>query len=158
METYMLEEIDEITRTRAKVIEDFPKNCTENSRNVSKLMSTRVKRDLKVMEMARKRAKTENRTDFKKVLEETDLELFSREASIFIKKMKVDPRVEAVERVVVKEEELGLIVCGVCQEEVDVGEMCSKTTCMHKFHGFCLWKWLDERNKTCPLCRFRILN
>ncbi|KAK9716552.1 hypothetical protein RND81_06G241100 [Saponaria officinalis] len=153
MENYLLEEIEEITRTRAKLIE----NCTKNPNEVNKLINIGVKRDIKVMEMARKRAKTENRVDFKKVLEETDLEVFSREASIYLKEMKVDPRVEAVETVVVKEEELGLIVCGVCQEEVDVGEMCSKTECNHKFHGFCLWKWLEER-KTCPLCRFRILN
>ncbi|KAL9246298.1 hypothetical protein vseg_019852 [Gypsophila vaccaria] len=118
-------------------------------------MSTRLKRDLKVMDVAMKRARTRSKVDFNKVFEETDLEAFRREAVIFLKEMKVDPRVEAVESVVVTTEE---VVCGVCQEEVEVGERCCETIkCRHKFHGFCMWKWLEER-KTCPLCRFRLLD
>ena len=44
-------------------------------------------------------------------------------------------------------------VCGVCQEEMESGDEDVKSMgCAHRFHGFCIWRWLTER-KSCPLCR-----
>ncbi|GLJ55454.1 hypothetical protein SUGI_1190750 [Cryptomeria japonica] len=46
------------------------------------------------------------------------------------------------------------IMCTVClnsfEEDDEIRELCN---CCHIFHRDCLDKWIDHRQKTCPLCR-----
>ncbi|KAI3817144.1 hypothetical protein L1987_10933 [Smallanthus sonchifolius] len=49
------------------------------------------------------------------------------------------------------------VECAVCLsaigEDEDVGEL----RCGHLFHEACLDRWLSFRNRTCPLCRDRLV-
>lgn len=48
------------------------------------------------------------------------------------------------------EEEL---VCCVCLEGFDNGELVRATRCSHIFHGHCLERWLMRYHSRCPLCQ-----
>ncbi|XP_021753768.1 E3 ubiquitin-protein ligase SIS3-like [Chenopodium quinoa] len=133
---------------------EYSKYHDLDSKEGDELMNTLAKTKGRLAEVARRRAEASGR-DFTTVFDETYFEFMHIEAKIMVKEMLVDPREMAMKDTVVLEEDRGE-VCGVCQEEFEVGETVSGTTCMHKFHGSCLWKWLYDR-QTCPLCRFIIL-
>ena len=45
-------------------------------------------------------------------------------------------------------------VCGICLEELKVGNMCAMTKCNHGFHPKCLKRWLTKEcvHPKCPMC------
>ncbi|XP_011008959.1 PREDICTED: E3 ubiquitin-protein ligase RNF126-like [Populus euphratica] len=43
--------------------------------------------------------------------------------------------------------------CAVCLDDVEEGEEIRELRCGHIFHRACLYRWLDFRPSTCPLCR-----
>ncbi|XP_011015548.1 PREDICTED: probable E3 ubiquitin-protein ligase XERICO [Populus euphratica] len=43
--------------------------------------------------------------------------------------------------------------CAVCLDDVEEGEEIRELRCGHIFHRACLYRWLDFRQSTCPLCR-----
>ncbi|KAL9389418.1 hypothetical protein Peur_018023 [Populus x canadensis] len=43
--------------------------------------------------------------------------------------------------------------CAVCLSDVQEGEEIRELRCGHVFHRSCLYRWLDFRQSTCPLCR-----
>jgi hypothetical protein len=45
--------------------------------------------------------------------------------------------------------------CGVCLEDLQVGEKILQVPCHHCFHADCLKPWITEHN-TCPTCRFEL--
>ncbi|PKA51182.1 E3 ubiquitin-protein ligase RING1-like [Apostasia shenzhenica] len=45
--------------------------------------------------------------------------------------------------------------CPVCLEDLEVGMEARKMPCKHKFHGACIFPWL-ELHSTCPVCRFQL--
>ncbi|KAH7835615.1 hypothetical protein Vadar_028000 [Vaccinium darrowii] len=96
-------------------------------------------------ELAMSRAQATNR-DFKTVLEETEWMVSVELAKIL--EPTVDPVLKALNEV----EEEGGSVCGVCQEEMKPGEDVRATGCVHKFHEFCIYRWLKQKN-ACPMCR-----
>lgn len=98
-------------------------------------------------ELAQSRAAADCR-DFGAVLRETELGVMVEMGRILAE--TVDPVLEGLRRETVAEEGE---VCGVCQEEMESGDEDVKSMgCAHRFHGFCIWRWLTER-KSCPLCR-----
>lgn len=101
-------------------------------------------------ELARGRARATNR-DFPTVLEETELRVTVELARIL--EPTLDPVLKGLREVVVVEEEEEGGLCGVCQEEMEVGEDVRAMGCTHKFHVFCIYKWLKHKN-VCPLCRY----
>ncbi|XAR48640.1 Ubiquitin--protein ligase [Bertholletia excelsa] len=100
----------------------------------------------KTAELALNRARAWNR-EFKKVMEETEILVSVELARILAD--QVDPVVDALRKAVVEEGH----VCGVCQDEMVVGEEARAMTCGHTFHGSCIFKWLHFNN-ACPLCRY----
>ncbi|KAK9273783.1 hypothetical protein L1049_018593 [Liquidambar formosana] len=87
--------------------------------------------------------------DFNSVLRETEFEAMVQLAKILAG--TVDPVLEGLRNVAVE----GGEVCGVCQEEMDGGDEARAMGCEHKFHAFCIWKWLNEKS-VCPLCRYQM--
>ncbi|XP_021735678.1 E3 ubiquitin-protein ligase SIS3-like [Chenopodium quinoa] len=153
-------EVVELARITVEILRkltnwgEYSKYHGLDSKEGDKLMDTLAKTKGRLAEVARRRAEATGR-DFNTVFDETYLEFMQIEAKIMVKELPVDPRETAMKDMVVLEEDRGE-VCGVCQEEFEVGETVSGTTCMHKFHGSCLWMWLYD-HETCPLCRFIIL-
>ncbi|KAM1133118.1 hypothetical protein ACFX15_041681 [Malus domestica] len=47
------------------------------------------------------------------------------------------------------------VVCAICKDMVNVGDMSKKLPCGHGYHGDCIVPWLSSRN-TCPVCRFEL--
>lgn len=48
--------------------------------------------------------------------------------------------------------------CSVCLCEFEQGQQLHITpNCCHVFHSDCIYKWLDQDQKTCPLCRTSLL-
>ncbi|XP_068313737.1 E3 ubiquitin-protein ligase CIP8-like [Pyrus communis] len=47
------------------------------------------------------------------------------------------------------------VVCAICKDTVNVGDMSKKLPCGHGYHGDCIVPWLSSRN-TCPVCRFEL--
>ncbi|XP_048444453.1 E3 ubiquitin-protein ligase CIP8-like [Pyrus x bretschneideri] len=47
------------------------------------------------------------------------------------------------------------VVCAICKDVVNVGDMSKKLPCGHGYHGDCIVPWLSSRN-TCPVCRFEL--
>ncbi|XP_009334906.1 E3 ubiquitin-protein ligase CIP8 [Pyrus x bretschneideri] len=47
------------------------------------------------------------------------------------------------------------VVCAICKDMVNVGEISKKLPCGHGYHGDCIVPWLSSRN-TCPVCRFEL--
>ncbi|XP_022876046.1 E3 ubiquitin-protein ligase CIP8-like [Olea europaea var. sylvestris] len=62
--------------------------------------------------------------------------------------------VEGLENVSIEKEEETL-VCAICKDSVNIGEMARKLPCGHGYHGDCIVPWLGSRN-TCPVCRFEL--
>lgn len=102
-------------------------------------------------ELARSRAAV-NCRDLEVVLRETELAVRVEMGRILAE--TVDPVLEGLREEAAAEEGE---VCGVCQEEMDGGDEDVKSMgCKHRFHGFCIWRWLMER-KSCPLCRHPLI-
>ena len=53
-------------------------------------------------------------------------------------------------------EEINLF-CSICLEECNMDES-FQTKCRHVFHTKCINKWKSTNNKTCPVCRSRIIS
>ncbi|XP_052203982.1 E3 ubiquitin-protein ligase EL5-like [Diospyros lotus] len=100
-------------------------------------------------ELALRQARATN-GDFKTAMVEASLGVSKELATIMA--ATVDPVVAGLRKASV--EEGGGEVCGVCQEEMEVGDEDVKAmaNCMHKFHGYCIFKWLKQKG-VCPLCR-----
>ncbi|KAL6522069.1 hypothetical protein OROMI_031946 [Orobanche minor] len=62
--------------------------------------------------------------------------------------------VEGLENVVIEKEDKA-IVCAICKDTVNVGEIAKNLPCGHGYHGECIIPWLGSRN-TCPVCRFEL--
>ncbi|KAJ4839273.1 hypothetical protein Tsubulata_035060 [Turnera subulata] len=62
--------------------------------------------------------------------------------------------VSALPKVVVASEE-ETVVCAICKDTVNVGEMEMRLPCGHGYHGDCIVPWLGSRN-SCPVCRFEL--
>lgn len=46
--------------------------------------------------------------------------------------------------------------CSICYESLRSFQIVRTIVCQHHFHQKCIDKWL-EKHKTCPVCRFRLL-
>ncbi|KAJ9172632.1 hypothetical protein P3X46_015847 [Hevea brasiliensis] len=44
--------------------------------------------------------------------------------------------------------------CCVCLSRMNGGDNMRVLPCLHKFHKFCIERWFDVYQKTCPVCRF----
>mmetsp|Transcript_12092 Transcript_12092/g.18559 ORF Transcript_12092/g.18559 Transcript_12092/m.18559 type:complete len:416 (-) Transcript_12092:164-1411(-) len=49
------------------------------------------------------------------------------------------------------------VECTVCLDPFSDGDYLRRLPCQHKFHSYCIAKWLVERNSTCPLCKLDLL-
>ncbi|CAL5384704.1 unnamed protein product [Camellia sinensis] len=47
------------------------------------------------------------------------------------------------------------MVCAICKDSVNVGEIAKKLPCEHGYHEDCILPWLGSRN-SCPVCRFEL--
>jgi hypothetical protein len=109
-----------------------------------------IKLDAMTEELALSRARETGRK-FETVMTEVELEVMRRLGRILAK--TVDPVFAGTEEVAIEEDGA---VCGVCQEEMEVGDEGRVLLgCMHKFHSDCALKWLREK-ATCPLCRYQM--
>uniref|UniRef100_A0A2P2KUA8 RING-type E3 ubiquitin transferase n=1 Tax=Rhizophora mucronata TaxID=61149 RepID=A0A2P2KUA8_RHIMU len=65
--------------------------------------------------------------------------------------------VEKLSSVVLTKEhvESNNVLCAVCKDGIDVGEIAKQLPCMHQYHGECILPWLGIRN-TCPVCRYEL--
>lgn len=59
--------------------------------------------------------------------------------------------IEAMPSVEVKEN----LQCSVCLDDFEIGAEAKEMPCKHKFHGVCIYPWL-ELHSSCPVCRFEI--
>ncbi|XP_021653374.2 uncharacterized protein LOC110644756 [Hevea brasiliensis] len=109
----------------------------------------RAKLEEQKRDLARSRARKENR-EFEVVLREVEFEVMVQLGKILAK--TIDPVLKGLKKVEGEEGE----VCGVCQEEIEMGEEVRAMECMHRFHGFCIVQWLKRKKKTCPLCRYEM--
>lgn len=46
------------------------------------------------------------------------------------------------------------LICTVCLEQVNVGELIRTLPCLHQFHSNCIDPWLRQQG-TCPVCKLR---
>uniref|UniRef100_A0A5B6ZHF8 RING-type E3 ubiquitin transferase n=2 Tax=Davidia involucrata TaxID=16924 RepID=A0A5B6ZHF8_DAVIN len=46
------------------------------------------------------------------------------------------------------------LICSVCLEQVNVGELIRSLPCLHQFHSNCIDPWLRQQG-TCPVCKSR---
>ena len=92
----------------------------------------------------------ETKRDFNTVMQEVQLEVFRWLGRILAKSM--DPVFNGSKDVVIEEDGA---VCGVCQEDMNVGVEGRMLKCMHKFHSDCIVNWLRSK-ATCPLCRYQV--
>lgn len=53
------------------------------------------------------------------------------------------------------ESEQEFMVCAICKDSVNVGEIAKKLPCEHGYHEDCILPWLGSRN-SCPVCRFEL--
>ena len=108
-----------------------------------------IKLDVMTAELASSRARETGRK-FETVMREVEMEVMRRLGKILAK--TVDPAFSGTEEVAIEEDGA---VCGVCQEEMSVGDEGRMLGCRHKFHSDCALKWLREK-ATCPLCRYQM--
>ncbi|KAF8043592.1 hypothetical protein BT93_A1805 [Corymbia citriodora subsp. variegata] len=71
--------------------------------------------------------------------------------SRFYESMRAQKAVDAMPTVTIKEK----TQCSICLENFEMGEEAKDTRCRHKYHGRCIFSWL-ELHRSCPLCRCRI--
>ncbi|RWW04087.1 hypothetical protein GW17_00032709 [Ensete ventricosum] len=45
--------------------------------------------------------------------------------------------------------------CSICLEDLEVGGEATEMPCKHKFHGGCIFPWL-QLHSSCPVCRFQM--
>ncbi|XP_010452791.1 PREDICTED: E3 ubiquitin-protein ligase CIP8 [Camelina sativa] len=50
---------------------------------------------------------------------------------------------------------VGVVVCAVCKDEMNIGNEAVQLPCNHKYHSECIVPWLKVRN-TCPVCRHEL--
>ncbi|KAL8466795.1 hypothetical protein ACS0TY_035739 [Phlomoides rotata] len=62
--------------------------------------------------------------------------------------------VEGLQNIVIEKEE-ETMVCAICKDSVNVGEVAKNLPCGHGYHGECIIPWLVSRN-SCPVCRFEL--
>ncbi|KAL5569053.1 hypothetical protein UlMin_025628 [Ulmus minor] len=46
------------------------------------------------------------------------------------------------------------LICSVCLEQVNMGELVRSLPCLHQFHASCIDPWLRQQG-TCPVCKFK---
>ncbi|XP_048126991.1 E3 ubiquitin-protein ligase SIRP1-like [Rhodamnia argentea] len=71
--------------------------------------------------------------------------------SRFYESVEAGKAVDAMPMVTIKEN----MHCSICLEDFEMGEEAKETRCKHRFHGWCIFSWL-ELHRSCPLCRCRI--
>ena len=54
-----------------------------------------------------------------------------------------------------KEDILDDVLCVICRETIDDGEIIRTIKCSHYFHIDCIDRWLIN-NRTCPVCKYRL--
>ena len=47
--------------------------------------------------------------------------------------------------------------CAICLDDFEEDEKVRVLPCHHKFHGDCVIPWLTERDASCPLCKFDVM-
>ncbi|KAA8549857.1 hypothetical protein F0562_001541 [Nyssa sinensis] len=90
--------------------------------------------------LAMSRARATGR-DFNSVMAETELAVSIQLARILAG--SIDPLLEGLTKVVVKDDEEH--ICGVCQDEIRGGDEARAMVCRHKFHAYCIVKWLKQK-------------
>lgn len=60
--------------------------------------------------------------------------------------------VEAMPTVIIEEDS---VQCSVCLEDFEVGNEAKEMPCKHRFHGECIFPWL-ELHSSCPVCRYQM--
>lgn len=49
-----------------------------------------------------------------------------------------------------------LITCTICLEDIELVNEAILDSCSHKFCGPCIFKWVQEMENKCPLCKTKI--
>lgn len=62
---------------------------------------------------------------------------------------------EAVEALLTVKVEENCLQCSVCLEDFEIGTEAKEMPCKHRFHGGCIFPWL-ELHSSCPVCRYQL--
>ncbi|XP_071712665.1 E3 ubiquitin-protein ligase SIRP1-like [Rutidosis leptorrhynchoides] len=62
---------------------------------------------------------------------------------------------EAVEAMPTVKIEEDSVQCSVCLEDFEIGNEAKEMPCKHRFHGECIFPWLDLHS-SCPVCRYQM--
>ncbi|KAJ4827079.1 hypothetical protein Tsubulata_013893 [Turnera subulata] len=136
----------------SRTINDSPRSWNNGGSRRDKEELQLIKLDAKIHKLARLRADATGGGDFYKILPQVKLEVMFHLARILSE--NPDPAPAGLMDVVIGE---GGQVCGICREELNVGERGRAMECQHKFHSCCIMEWLQlQEKKTCPLCRHEV--